>query len=257
MTDASRTHDVILFAPRGRNAAVISQPLEQTGIHCVITPTAEAFLEQIGREAGVAVITEEALTPGFTKALIALLQQQPPWSDLPIVVITHSGDASRSTLLKLGQLEQMRNVTFIEQPVRMLTLLSTVNAALQARRRQYEVRDHLLRQHESEEAWKQANHRKDEFLAMLAHELRNPLAALSGACEIMRMPDMQEDVPWCQEIIERQVKQLTRLVDDLLDVSRISRGKITLKKEIGRAVDRATTARTGDGLSIGRRDRRG
>ncbi|HKP65480.1 MAG TPA: response regulator, partial [Casimicrobiaceae bacterium] len=74
--------------------------------------------------------------------------------------------------------------------------------------------------------------RKNEFLAMLAHELRNPLAPISNAVHIMRVSgDDPTKVAWARDLIARQLKQLVRLVDDLLDVSRITRGKIELKLE--------------------------
>jgi PAS domain S-box-containing protein len=81
-------------------------------------------------------------------------------------------------------------------------------------------------------ALKDADQRKDEFLAMLAHELRNPLAPIRNAVHIFRrvgppVPELQ----WANDVIDRQVYQMTRLVDDLLDVSRITRGKIELRKE--------------------------
>jgi len=75
--------------------------------------------------------------------------------------------------------------------------------------------------------------RKDEFLAMLAHELRNPLAPISNAVQIMKRSHADEvRLAWCQDVISRQVEQLARLVDDLLDISRISRGKIELKQKM-------------------------
>ncbi len=78
----------------------------------------------------------------------------------------------------------------------------------------------------------EADHRKDEFLALLAHELRNPLAPIQNAIDIMCRPDAGDaDQAWCREVIKRQVNQLTRLVDDLLDVSRITQGKIKLRLE--------------------------
>ncbi len=79
---------------------------------------------------------------------------------------------------------------------------------------------------------KQSNRRKDEFLAMLGHELRNPLAAIRTAAEIMGRLDLTDpQLDKARGIIERQVEHLTRLVDDLLDVSRITQGKITLQNE--------------------------
>jgi PAS domain S-box-containing protein len=82
-----------------------------------------------------------------------------------------------------------------------------------------------------EESLQEADRRKDEFLATLAHELRNPLAPIANSVELLRLaggpdPEAQQ----ARDIIDRQVRQLTRLVDDLLDVSRVSRGKITLRR---------------------------
>ncbi len=77
----------------------------------------------------------------------------------------------------------------------------------------------------------QADRRKDEFLAMLAHELRNPLASISNSIQLLRMDNAAEHADWAKDVIERQVKHLVRLIDDLLDVSRITRGLIELRTE--------------------------
>jgi PAS domain S-box-containing protein len=77
----------------------------------------------------------------------------------------------------------------------------------------------------------EAERRKDEFLAMLAHELRNPLSAINGAAQLLGNLETEEELEWAKEVVLRQVKHLARLIDDLLDVSRISRGKISLRKE--------------------------
>lgn len=79
---------------------------------------------------------------------------------------------------------------------------------------------------------READRRKDEFLAMLAHELRSPISAASNAAQIlcMKAPD-SPDLRWCGEVVDRQTRQLSRLLDDLLDVSRIRSGKVTLRRE--------------------------
>jgi PAS domain S-box-containing protein len=82
------------------------------------------------------------------------------------------------------------------------------------------------------QALKEADRRKDEFLAVLAHELRNPLAPVRNAIEILRLTQSPSpNLQWTHDVIDRQVRQMTRLVDDLLDVSRITTGKIELRKE--------------------------
>ena len=78
----------------------------------------------------------------------------------------------------------------------------------------------------------QANRNKDEFLAMLAHELRNPLAPILNSLLILRSPHIDTaDIDWAVAIMERQVRHMSRLIEDLLDASRITRGKIELRKE--------------------------
>ncbi len=85
---------------------------------------------------------------------------------------------------------------------------------------------------QAEEALRDADRRKDEFLAMLAHELRNPLAPLSNSLQILRLTDdLSPAVESMRDIMQRQVDHLVRLVDDLLEVSRITRGKVELRKE--------------------------
>ena len=76
-----------------------------------------------------------------------------------------------------------------------------------------------------------ANRSKDEFLAMLAHELRNPLAPLSNAAEILATPDIDAtSIEGARKVVQRQLKHLTRMIDDLLDISRITQDKIELRK---------------------------
>ena len=83
-----------------------------------------------------------------------------------------------------------------------------------------------------EQALREADRRKDQFIATLAHELRNPLAPIRSAVEILARPDAAEhDRAWSRGVIERQVAHMSRLVDDLLDMARISSGKLSLRRE--------------------------
>ena len=84
----------------------------------------------------------------------------------------------------------------------------------------------------SEDEWRKASQRKDEFLAMLAHELRNPLAPISTAAQLLKIQGGNpKRVEQASEIITRQVEHMTNLVDDLLDVSRVTRGLVQLEQE--------------------------
>jgi signal transduction histidine kinase len=114
--------------------------------------------------------------------------------------------------------------------------LETLNATLQRANAELERTNRSLQREvveraRAEQALQEADRNKDEFLAMLAHELRNPLAPIHNALQLMRMQPSAGQSQWAQEVIQRQLAYLTRLVDDLLDVSRITRGKIALTRE--------------------------
>jgi signal transduction histidine kinase len=114
--------------------------------------------------------------------------------------------------------------------------LEALNARLQRANAELErananLRSEVAERARAESALQEANRNKDEFLAMLAHELRNPLAPILNAVQLMHMRPSEQQLKWSQEVIQRQVTYLTRLVDELLDVSRITRGKITLSCE--------------------------
>jgi PAS domain S-box-containing protein len=98
----------------------------------------------------------------------------------------------------------------------------------------------------SEEALRRADQRKDEFLATLSHELRNPLAPIRTAAEMLTLPNLTDDqLAWSRQVIYRQVEHMARLLDDLLDVARITRGKLQLRPQpvdLGTIVDTAVEA---------------
>jgi signal transduction histidine kinase len=113
---------------------------------------------------------------------------------------------------------------------RVIAVLQQKAAALEAETKQRAVLEGALRGKIDELA--EVDRRKDEFLAMLGHELRNPLAPVTTALQIMRIHENEPGrVARSREIVERQIEHMTRLIDDLLDVSRITRGKIELREQ--------------------------
>ncbi len=136
------------------------------------------------------------------------------------------------------------NVTLQAEKTREL---QAINATLQHANAELErincsLQKEVVERARAEQALQEAGRNKDEFLAMLAHELRNPLAPIHNALQLMRMQASGAQSQWAQDVIARQLAYLTRLVDDLLDVSRITRGKITLAREpleIGTLIARA------------------
>jgi len=117
--------------------------------------------------------------------------------------------------------------------VTLQELVSRAAIALDNARLYSSLQREIVRSRQAEEELQDANRRKDEFLAMLSHELRNPLAPIRNAVEVIRRvaPPGDAKLTMAREVVDRQVSLLARLVEELLDVSRISQGKIALKKE--------------------------
>ena len=206
---------ILIHAPTGKDARLISQALAAGGINSIVCPHASEIPRELAKEFGALFIVSEALTPEILAPLARFVKHQPSWSDIPIVVLCNRRlDASEMRSMS----DDLGNVTLLERPLQSITLVSAAASALRARSRQYEMRE--------------IDRRKDEFLAMLAHELRNPLAPVSAASDLLRLGSLNSDqIRQTSEIISRQVRHMNGLVDDLLDVSRVSRGLVTLENE--------------------------
>jgi signal transduction histidine kinase len=205
----------------GRDGPLTCGFLAEAGFQSRACRSLAELCSELGRGAGVIIVAGELLGSDAVVQLQACLAEQPPWSDIPFLVVAGPADERFG---RAPRFDDLGSVSVLHRPLSLDTLASSVGAALRARRRQYEVRD-LLQQLE------EAERRREEFLAMLAHELRNPLAPIRTGLQVLRLTDSQDTTARTHAIIERQVGNLSRLVDDLLDVSRITRGKILLRKE--------------------------
>ncbi len=223
MTDPEDPEErVLVLAPTLRDGLNTSRILAHAGIATYACGDITTVCSEIVRGAGALVITEETLAAGRAERLAQFLHDQPPWSDLPIIAVTRGGPDSAAAVQVM---ETLGNVILLERPVRIGTFVTATRTALRERRRQYELRRVLAQLRE-------ADRRKDVFLAMLAHELRNPLAPIRNAGEIFRRSTRDDPLlTRTADIVSRQVALLSRLVDDLLDVSRITQGKVQLKRE--------------------------
>jgi signal transduction histidine kinase/ActR/RegA family two-component response regulator len=226
---------VLLFTPTGRDAELIAGVLREASIECVACESWIALEKQISAGAAAVILAEETLESTGIMRLRMVLKAQPAWSDLPFLLLT--GRGANSPAIHSATLE-MGNVTLLERPMRVPALVSAARAALRARARQYESRSQLLELHRaaaelrmSDQRLREANARKDEFLATLAHELRNPLAPIRNALHVLRRKKPDPALTPLHDIMDRQVTQLVRLVDDLLELARISRGNIALHFE--------------------------
>ncbi|MGZ8209807.1 MAG: response regulator [Burkholderiales bacterium] len=137
------------------------------------------------------------------------------------------------------------NAALQAEKARELQVLNETLAAANSELAQanWALKDEVAERIRAQEALEAADRRKDDFLAMLSHELRNPLAAIQGAIELMQRKTVDDpELAWARDVVSRQNRHLSRLIDDLLDVSRITRGKLTLHKEPVELRDVATHA---------------
>jgi len=173
MTDLS-TGDmpVLVFAPFGKDASLIERVLRQSAVAIRTLPTIQEFESAICEDAGAAIITEEVLQKGTISALARKLSTQPPWSDFPIIVLTGSGMSTESTESAVRSRAPLGNVALLERPLRPVTLISAVRSALLARRRQYEVRDHLKERNVAEEALRRAHDALESLVEQRTAALR-------------------------------------------------------------------------------------
>jgi signal transduction histidine kinase/CheY-like chemotaxis protein len=211
---------LLILAPVGKDAALIESMLQSEDVECATCADLTDLLKELERGAAAMLVAEEALTDGDAR-LPSFLARQPAWSDIPILLMTRPG-ADSAYVERASNF--LGNVTLLERPIRVVALFSAIRSALRARARQYQTRAYLLER-------EQADNRKDEFLATLAHELRNPLAPIRNWVNVLRLTRSDERGSHIWDMMDRQVSHMVRLVDDLMELSRITRGKIDLRIE--------------------------
>jgi PAS domain S-box-containing protein len=140
----------VILAPTGRDGSVAAALIKEAGYYANICSDLAALLREMEGGAGLAVIADEAIKTADLRGLMRWLNEQPAWSDFPIVLLTHQGGGPERNpdAARLGQV--LGNVTFIERPFHPTTLVSVVGSAVRGRRRQYETRRILADLTESE-----------------------------------------------------------------------------------------------------------
>jgi signal transduction histidine kinase len=196
--------------------------LRQHGIETRACASLLQAAQTLDDSTGCLVIVEEALVEDQLPALREACSLLPSWADLPLVLVARDPGALATLAAQI--FPDSGNVTLLGRPLGPMTLVSAVQMALRASARQRELGELLA-------AREDAVRLRDEFLAMLAHELRNPLAPMRNALEIIRLQKIDDRlVKESAGILERQVQHVVRMVDDLMDIARLERGKVALQR---------------------------
>jgi FixJ family two-component response regulator len=144
MPQLHRDERVIIVAPVGQDAEAMAAVLKSDGFETQICQRLDECSRQMADSAGLVLLTEEALKAVQASRFLDVLRTQPPWSELPLIILTSGGESRRAELLDLAA-AAAGTVTLLERPISTRTLMRSVQVALRSRRRQYQVRD-LVRQ---------------------------------------------------------------------------------------------------------------
>jgi len=176
---------VAILTPTGRDGIVASHLLSRFGIQSRVCSNMDEICRLISDdEIGVILVSEEALIPSERVRLFDSLNEQPSWSDIPIILLTGEGELSSSLPRALRGVTEKGNVTLLERPVRVATLTTLIRSAQRARLRQLDVRDYIERRNESEKSLRESEQRLSSAVLSAPYPLM--LHAEGGEIQIGR-----------------------------------------------------------------------
>jgi signal transduction histidine kinase len=176
---------VLVIAPVGQDARVMAELLMKHGFTACVCSGPEECFTHLGAGAGALILTEEALEMRGAFRLLDTLKQQPAWSELPVIILAAGGESQVGRLVDLA-MAAAGSVTLLERPIKTITLLRSVEVALQSRRRQYQVRDLLEEQRRAEAQLRQAHERLAGHARELETVVQRRTASLADSYDRLR-----------------------------------------------------------------------
>ena len=200
----SDSERILMLAPTGRDAVTACSLLEQAGLTARVCSGIHELRNGLEAGAGAAVVAEEAFFRADPEPLFEWVRTQPPWSDFPFIVLTTRRDDARSRQHKLRLVETLRNVMLQERPIQTVTLVTAAQAALRARRRQYEGARYLLEK-------EQAADRLEELVLERTGQLKGANEQLLAAQESLTMAlDAAQMGTWDLDLVHDTARRSTR-----------------------------------------------
>ncbi len=215
VSEPSTELGVVILAPFGQDAVLMAQMLTSEGIAAQSVSTLEAFVQKLP-DFAAGLLTIEALSPEAIAHLQSLLHAQPPWSDVPLVLLTAHIDAATYALLA----RTLGNVTIIQRPLEAASLLTVIRAALRARQKQYEVRGLLEAAQTRQEEIHALNTRLRRSMRETHHRVKNNLQVISAMIEMQVLEHNAEKTVPLEEFerLKAHVHTLS-IVHDLLTLN--------------------------------------
>jgi signal transduction histidine kinase len=212
---------VLVLTPLGRDAEMVRERIVADGSPCEVCADLPTLLAGISAGAGAVILAQEALSRAGAEGLLAVLDAQEPWSDVPVFILLSKVRSTKRPhaghLFSGSRLFEQANVILLQRPLGIPLFLSSVRSAVRARRRQYQMRD-LYRALEREVQL------SDMFVSILGHDLRSPITAIKLAAEvIVRLSSDPRALRPTGRILT-SADRMTRMIEQLLDFARARRG---------------------------------
>jgi signal transduction histidine kinase len=215
---SSRDLRVLVVSPTGRDAQLICNLLERATIDCIACASIDEACQEFANGAAVGIFAEEALNPRLVSKISAMLQSQPPWSDFPLILLTVAGAVTSQSQQRRALREPLGNVLLLERPIRPETMISTVENALRARRRQYQIRDQLEQYRQAEKALRRSEKLAvtGRLAASIAHEINNPLESVINLLFLIQRTNNLDEIQEYRRLAEQELRRVTEITTQTL-----------------------------------------
>ena len=236
----SEEERLLILGTHAEDVAFACSLLRAAGMNCATLQTVTELCDSMKDGAAAILISDPSILTDHLSLLKSCLAKQETWSDIPIILTTSGSNAVLNAQKILRLFEPCGNVTLLERPFHTVTLINMVQMALRARRRQYQVRE--LLSHLATDL-----RRRDEFMSIASHELKTPLTSLKLHNQLRKHAIKNKSLKSFAEpnniesvnMTERQLDRVIKIIDDMLDISRINTGNFSLEKtnvELGTVV---------------------